>query len=202
MTAEFTSVYSNVTLTDVQLAEAYYPILVDLAKHKHCITYQELVERAKAENLGREVVQKAIPVSTGRRLDVVRRFTNEEGLPDLTCLVINKVTRECGIAFPRSFDPAYVRAAVFSFDWEGVNMNFAGFVRTAQREVQPRRKLKEQDALVIMFDYYRKHKATLPSSIAQFRDLIVELLRDGVSPESAFAQAQTEFLNFTAESAR
>lgn len=28
------SFYANVTLIDVQLASAYYPILVDLAKHK------------------------------------------------------------------------------------------------------------------------------------------------------------------------
>ena len=35
--------YKNITLTDVQLASAYYPILVDLARHKHCLTYSELV---------------------------------------------------------------------------------------------------------------------------------------------------------------
>src|ERR1700730_5641558 len=28
------SLYANITLTDVQLASAYYPILIDLAKHK------------------------------------------------------------------------------------------------------------------------------------------------------------------------
>jgi len=31
------SLSANITLNDVQLAEAYYPILVDLAKHKHCL---------------------------------------------------------------------------------------------------------------------------------------------------------------------
>ena len=33
------SLYKNITLNDVQLAAAYYPILIDLAKHKHCLTY-------------------------------------------------------------------------------------------------------------------------------------------------------------------
>lgn len=42
--------YENVTLIDIQLASVYYPILVDLAKHKHCLTYTELVDRAKHEN--------------------------------------------------------------------------------------------------------------------------------------------------------
>jgi hypothetical protein len=35
------SFYANVTLMDVLLASACYPILVDLAKHKHCLTYGE-----------------------------------------------------------------------------------------------------------------------------------------------------------------
>ncbi|XAZ48667.1 hypothetical protein AAHB44_19630 [Pseudomonas simiae] len=82
--------YENITLIDVQLASVYYPILVDLAKHKHCLTYSELVDRAQCENPDHPVVQNAIPVSTGRRLDVVRLFTNERGLPDLTSLVISK----------------------------------------------------------------------------------------------------------------
>lgn len=51
------SFYANVTLIDVQLASAYYPILVDLAKHKHCLTYGELVERAKNEYPDRAVVR-------------------------------------------------------------------------------------------------------------------------------------------------
>ncbi|ELU05565.1 hypothetical protein CAPTEDRAFT_217200, partial [Capitella teleta] len=36
--------YGNITLNDVQLAAAYYPILIDLAKHKHRLTYGELGE--------------------------------------------------------------------------------------------------------------------------------------------------------------
>ena len=98
------SQYAKVTLVDVQLASAYYPLLVDLAKHKHCVTYGELVDKAKAEYPDRQVVQRAIAVSTGRRLDVVRMFTTERNLPDLTSLVINKGSGECGIGFTRSFD--------------------------------------------------------------------------------------------------
>src|SRR3989339_1531435 len=75
------SLYTNITLTDVQLASAYYPILVDLAKHKHCLTYGELVDRAKTEYPDKAVVRNAIAVSTGRRLDVVRLFTSERDLP-------------------------------------------------------------------------------------------------------------------------
>ena len=65
MPEESNSQYANVTLTDVHLASAYYPILIDLAKHKHCLTYGELVARAKQAYPDKQVVQKAIAVSTG-----------------------------------------------------------------------------------------------------------------------------------------
>ncbi len=43
MPRPFEAASANLTLIDVQLASAYYPILVDLARHKHCLTYGELV---------------------------------------------------------------------------------------------------------------------------------------------------------------
>ena len=99
------SLYKNITLNDVQLAAAYYPILIDLAKHKHCLTYGELVDRAKEENPEKEVVQNAIAISAGRKLDVVRLFTIDRELPDVTSLVINKGQGECGTGFTDHFDP-------------------------------------------------------------------------------------------------
>ncbi|TKF95342.1 hypothetical protein, partial [Vibrio sp. F13] len=96
MEQQVQSLYANITLNDVQLAAIYYPILVDLARHKHCLTYGELVKRAKESHPDAEYVQRAIPVSAGRKLDVVRLFTSERGLPDVTSLIINKTAGECG----------------------------------------------------------------------------------------------------------
>jgi hypothetical protein len=90
MRASTDNLYENITLNDVQLAAAYYPLLIDLAKHKHCLTYGELVDQAKETYPDLEYVQNAIAVSTGRKLDVVRMFTNERELPDVTSLIINK----------------------------------------------------------------------------------------------------------------
>jgi hypothetical protein len=124
--------YANVTLIDVQLASAYYPILVELAKHKHCLTYGELVDRAKKEYPANAVVQSAIAVSTGRRLDVVRMFTSERNLPDLSSLVINKGNRRVRVGFTRNFDPVATRESVFAFDWSTVTTDFDGFVRNTE----------------------------------------------------------------------
>ena len=183
------SLYLNVTLTDVQLASAYYPILVDLAKHKHCLTYGELVERAKAEYPNRPVVQKAIAVSAGRRLDVVRMFTTERQLPDLTSLVINKGVGECGSGFTKHFDPVATREAVFAFDWNAVSLDFDGFVTTTETAVKPRKRVKALKARELMAGYYLEHKAELPESVSKQRELIVELIMEGFSAEEAFLQA-------------
>jgi hypothetical protein len=182
-------IYDKVTLVDVQLASAYYPILVDLAKHKHCLTYGELVVQAKKTYPDLPVVQKAIAVSTGRRLDVVRRFTSERGLPDLSALIINSSTGECGAAFTKNFDPVATRDMVFSFNWHSVNTDFDGFVCDAERSIKTRKKIKESVALDLMSQYFLLHKANIPSCIREHRDLIVELIMEGFEPAYVFAQA-------------
>jgi hypothetical protein len=189
MTTKFAGLYANVTLVDIQLASAYYPILVELAKHKHSITYGQLVERAKKKYPVHEVVQNAIAVSTGRRLDVVRMFTSERGLPDLTSLVINSGTGECGVGFTRNFDPVAAREEVFGFDWSAVTTDFDGFVRNTETALKPRKKVKESQARELMASYYKEHRASLPTSVRDRRELIVELIVEGLSTGEAFARA-------------
>lgn len=181
--------YANVTLADVQLASAYYPLLVEIAQDKKPVTYGDLVERAKLRYPDRPVVQNAIAVSTGRRLDVVRMFTSKRQLPDLTSLVINRGSGECGIGFTRSFDPKAARETVYSFDWKAVSTEFDGFLKLTETVIKPRKAVKEPEALELMYLYYREHKDRLPSSISERREQIIELIREGLSAEEAFNQA-------------
>ena len=183
--------YKNITLNDVQLASAYYPILIDLAKHKHCLTYSELVERAKETYPSKPAIQNAIAVSTGRKLDVVRIFTAERGLPDLTCLIINKGAGECGSGFTDHFDPKAAREKVFAFDWSAVSTDFDGYIKHTETAITPRKRIKRPAALKLMSEHYSAHKAQLPPSISEQRDLILELLMDGFTPAEAFAQASS-----------
>ncbi len=53
-------------------------------------------------------------------------------------------------------------------------------------------KPKEAKALQLMSDYYRAHKAELPVDMKKYRDLIVEFLMEGQSPEEAFNLAMGE----------
>ncbi len=183
------SLYKNITLNDVQLASAYYPILIELAKHKQLFTYGELVAKAKEIYPERAEVRGAIAVSTGRKLDVVRIFTAERELPDLTCLVISKGSGECGVGFTQYFDPIATRETVFRFDWSTVKTQFDGYIKHTQTVIAPRKKIKESKAREMMAAYYTQNKERLSPSVREKRELIIELLVEGFSEEEAFSQA-------------
>jgi hypothetical protein len=77
----------KVTETDAALAIAYYPLLVDLAARRRTIAFKDFVELAKSTYPDNPAFQKAIPVSTGRRLEFVLVFTAVNGLPYLSAWV-------------------------------------------------------------------------------------------------------------------
>jgi hypothetical protein len=195
---------STVTLLDVQLASAFYPILVELAKQQQCLSYKELLVRAKARYPNNVAVQRAIVVSIGRRLHAVRIFTDARGYPDLTCLIVNQTTKECGVAYTQTFDPAVVRQRVFAFDWSTVTNDFDGFIQHKQREVslktQPQGQGKKEqpskiskDRLMqardLAFEYYKEHRAKFPEAIRRQRDFIASRIVAGCTVEEAFSQA-------------
>lgn len=177
---------SNITPNDLTLASAYFPLLVEVAKDRGLITYSMLVEQAKIAYPKNTVVQNAIPVSTGRRLDVVRLFTRERNYPDLTSLVVGKGSGECGVGFTRSFDPETVRKQVYEFDWSEVKTNFEGFLSTTEVKLKPRKRLKRKEALEAMFEYFASHRNDLPSEIRDYREYLLEAIEEGIDVADAF----------------
>jgi len=182
------SLYKNITLNDVQLAAAYYPILIDLAKHKHCITYGELIEKSQEMYPDKEYVKNAIAVSTGRKLDVVRVFTSERNLPDVTSLIINKNQGECGTGFTEHFNPEEARTEVYSYDWSEVLSDFDLYIEAAEKQATPRRRIKRPEAIKLMSEYYKDKKDTLPATIKDKREEIIVLLMEGFPVEESFQQ--------------
>lgn len=186
------SLYKNITLNDVQLASAYYPILIGLAKNKQRMTYGELVNKAKEIYPDKEYVKNAIAVSTGRKLDVVRLFASERALPDVTSLIINKNQGECGAGFTNHFNPENARSEVYAYDWSGVSTDFDLYIEKVEKEVKPKARLNREQALTIMSNYYKENKETLPSSITEKRDEILAMLMEGISAEKSFSLAINE----------
>ena len=189
MATQDAQTFENITLTDVQLASAYYPILVELARQKSLLTYGELVARAKEKFPENAVVKNAIPVSTGRRLYIVRIFTEKHGYPDLTSLIVNKIKRECGKGYTEYYDPIAERQQVLDFNWDDVTMDFDGFIKASAVAVTPRKKVKLADAPKMMSEYFYANKEALPPEAKQWREIVIELITEGFSPAEAFAQA-------------
>jgi hypothetical protein len=181
------SVYANTTLNDVQLGAIYYPILLDLARHKHCLTYGELVKKAKELHPNVEYVQNAIPVSTGKKLEVIRLFTAERGLPNITALIINKSQGECGERFVG--DPKQVRDDIFAFDWSGISDEFDMYIEDSEKTATPKKRIKRDTAKKMMSEYYLANKAILPATITQFREEIISILMEGFHVEDAYKMA-------------
>lgn len=49
---------------------------------------------------------------------------------------------------------------------------------------------KEPEALQLLSDYYRDNKKQSPTTVSDFREEIVDLLKKGKTPEEAFSLAQ------------
>jgi hypothetical protein len=63
----------------------------------------------------------------------------------------------------------------------------ASYSRLTTTATKTSGKRKEQEALQVMYAYYQEHSATLPAHVRTHRDLIVELLMEGLSAEDAFS---------------
>lgn len=180
----------NITLNDVQLAEIYYRILHDFARQQCTLTYGQLVSLAKELYPENAVVQAAIAVSTGRKLEVIRIFTNERELPDLTSLVVSGQTGECGDGFLSVYDPEAARNKVFAYDWPALAEDFSTYVSHTTQSLKPRKRRSRASATKVMSEHYTLNKSSMPSRIKEVRDVIIELLMEGLAVEEAFAEAQ------------
>ena len=178
--------FQSVTLLDVQLARVYLPYLVALARERKTCTYTELVDLAKIDHPDLPDVQKAIAVSTGRRLDVIKHYCEDEGLPDLASIVVGKASGECG-SFPgEHLDPAAARAEVFAKDWSEIFPSIEVYFDNSTKRDAPRKTRKEQ-ATKLMSEHYKLHRARYPTSITGRREQIIQMLMGGMEPEEAFA---------------
>lgn len=181
----------NLTETDVTIAAAFYPILVECARQTPVrkLTYGALLDEAKARFPNNEAIQSAIPISLGRRLDVVRSFLAEQKLPNLTSLIVNAGTGEVGVAF--GSDAESIRVEVAAFDWSTVSEEFDLHISGLQKniEARPRPKISSEAARKLMSEYYLANRASMPNGLESKRNELIEMIREGLSPEEAFAKA-------------
>jgi hypothetical protein len=66
------------------------------------------------------------------------------------------------------------------------------YSKLAPSHRRSQRKPSEGNARQLMSSYYLQHKASLPASIRERREYIIDLIVEGASPEEAFALAVTD----------
>lgn len=182
------------TRADVALAKIYFELLVSFVRAHpgRTILYSELVAKAKETYPENVFVAGAIPVSVGRRLDALREFAQRHGVPDLSALVVNKATGNNGAGFRRTFNGDVVRSEVARFDWNSVTLDFARFIdmeaeslRSREAERCGQRKISENKALMILWEFYKQHKSELGLLTHDAKNRAVQGIRNGLHPREA-----------------
>ena len=190
------------TEKDLELARAYFQVLVDLARTKEgeTITYGELVRQAQSREPTNATVQRAIATTAGRRLDALREFTAARGMPDLSALVVNKVTRRNGKAYQKTYDGDAIRAEIRAFDWTSVGASFDKFIadeRTSlgagkdAKQVDRRTRVSEKEARDLLWVFSKDHSEQTAGVDQYIKEAAVKLIMRGRSVPEAIKEALT-----------
>jgi len=189
------------TAIDLELARVYFHVLVALARDNagSTITYGELIQRAQAKEPDNAIVQRAaIPTNVGRRLDALREFTAQRGLPDLSALVVNKSTGDNGDGFKRSFDGEAVRAQILAFDWSGVADSFDEFIarekatlkaRQDSEQAGQRKRVPEEQARHMFWALAKEQPGQTAGVTYDLKEAAIKLIMRGLSVPEAIQQA-------------
>jgi hypothetical protein len=176
------------TPTDAHLARIFYDILLEQAQHHpgQAIRYKEVLERARRSHPKDEVVQSAIPVSIGRRLEVIVQFMREHQLPPLTCLAVNE-SRQPGASYrPVNGSWQADMGAVSAHNWSQWRGKWDIHIERARKAALPLKRRKEQQARNLVHEAYLAQR--VPRLSHDEKEQLVELLRDGLSVEDAMAE--------------
>ncbi|HEX2524985.1 MAG TPA: hypothetical protein VHL31_01620 [Geminicoccus sp.] len=105
---------------DIDIAEFYFPILVQCAKNRTKITYGKLVETAQRQPSAPAFVNGETAVGTGRRLYALRLLTVAAHLPDLSPLVVQQDTDHPGEGLIKVLGKNPDLDPIFDYDWSHV----------------------------------------------------------------------------------
>ena len=142
-------------------------------------------------------MQNAIPVSTGRRFEFVRIFTELNGFPDLSAWVVNKAGKNSA-AYSADYDPNVERENSANTDWSLYQSAWDAHVTELKKLSIKLKRRKPDEARKLMADFARKMRAKIEASIPNkkklpytllikpYRPLIMESLMEGKDIELVF----------------
>jgi len=173
------------TPTDAHLARIFYSVLIEQARSHpgQSIRYKELLNRAKRAYPNDEVVQSAIPIGIGRRLEVIVQFVRDHHLPPLTCLAVNESGHPGASYRPVTGSWQTDMDSVARYDWAEWHDRWETHIDAVKKAATPLKRRTEKAALELV------HQAFLAKQIPRVQQdvkaQLVELLKDGLSVEDA-----------------
>lgn len=175
----------KITTTDTHLAAIYYDVLLEHARIKPitAIRYKQVIKRARLLHPNDDIVASAIPVSIGRRLDLIVEFVRLNQLPPLTCIVVNE-TGKPGDNFKivgESWEADM--HAVAEHDWAVWKGKWDFYMQATNKGAIKLTRRKEKIALEMVHDEYRAGKIPKLSDAKKVQ--LVTLLMDGLSMDDA-----------------
>lgn len=178
------------THTDIHLARVFYDILLDHAQSSPGvpIRYKDVLARARRDHPSDESVAGAIPVSIGRRLEVIVRFVRDHKLPPLTCIAVNETGRpgdsykEMHGSWEADMD------AVARFSWAQWKGSWDIYTEAARKAATPLKRRNEELARKIIHDEYVAGR--IPKLGQDVKERLVELLKDGLPVNDAWLEIQ------------
>ena len=181
--------------TDIALAVAYYPMLIELAVERRTMSFNEFVKRAKNRYPENPFVQSAIPTSTGRRLEFIRIFTKKNGLPDLSVWITNKDGKN-STSYENDFDAKNERDKSAMLNWIDYQDAWDEHKLYLKKLAIRLTRRKEKEALSLMAKFALEmrpriqaaipnpHSLSYDKLVRQFREPILEGLMEGRDPEN------------------
>ena len=161
------------------------------------ITFDQFVQNAKARHPKDQAVQNAIPVSTGRRFEFVRVFTELNGFPDLSAWVVNKAGKNSA-AYSADYDPDVERENSANTDWSLYQNEWDAHVAELKKLSIKLKRRKPDEARKLMADFARRMRSKIEASIPNkkklpytllikpYREYILESLMEGKDIGSVF----------------
>jgi len=182
----------NITLLDVHSAVRFYPILVQLAKQQKTVTYGEMCVLVHERYHDWANIDSVIPVRCGRVLGVIGQYLQDKDLPFLQALVMNQSKKDrCGDGIEKVMDTVVARQEVFDFEWDNTSESFGEYIVMAEELVIRAKKkaapvMGRGEALTLMSDYHKQHKANLPKKITKYREEVISQIKQSDTVKEAF----------------
>lgn len=185
------SVRVKTTPTDVHLANVFYDQLLGHARKYpgKPIRYGDLVAKAKAAHPIDGMVQSAIPVSTGRRLELIVQFVAANQLPPLTAIVVNSTGYPGHSYKPVNGSWKADMDSVAAYDWSQWQGAWQVYVKTVNKHAAPMRRRTETVSRELVHEQWTL--GNLPKLELDTKERLVDLLRDGMAFEDALADLVT-----------